>query len=416
MRSKRRSTRLLLLAPLAFSLGLALGRTTAAGQEGWKTYWKNGTRIESEDGRFAIKIGGRIQADFSFADPDPVIDSAFEVEDGTELRRARLFVEGTIYERFEFKAQYDFTGGDAAPKDVYVGLVDLPVVGGLRIGHFKEPFSLEELTSSKYLPFLERSYPVEAFSPSRNMGLMLHDSIAGDRVTWAAGVFKDADDFAESTGGEWNVTVRLTGLPVADDSGGTLLHLGLGVSARSPADDTTRFRARPQAHLAPRLVDTGSLATEDVDLLGLEAAVVRGPFWAQSEWIQASTSEPADVAGWYVQAGWFLTGETRPYKRSEGVFDRLTPESDFLAGGGAGAWEIALRYGSLDLIDREVVVPPLDAGVDGGGIDGGEQDGVGVALNWYLNSASRMMLDWVTTDVESSGSVDFLLLRLQVDF
>jgi phosphate-selective porin OprO and OprP len=374
-------------------------------QDGWKTSWKpGGTRIESEDGRFAIKIGGRIQADFSFADPDPELETGFDFEDGSEFRRARLFVEGTLYEKVEFKAQYDFAGGDAAFKDVYVGLVDLPVIGGLRVGHFKEPFSLEELTSSKYISFLERSYPVEAFAPSRNMGLMLHDAAAGERLTWAAGLFKDTDDFGEAIGDEWNLTGRVTGVAFADAETDTLLHLGLGVSSRSPVDDVARFRARPQAHLAPRLVDTGAFASDGVDLLGLEAALVRGPFWAQSEWIQASASGPADaeLGGWYLQAGWFVTGEARPYKRSEGVFDRVKPESDFLSGGGAGAWEVALRYGSLDLVDRVVA--------------GGEQDGFGVALNWYLNPASRVMLDWVSTDLEGSGSADFLLLRLQVDF
>jgi phosphate-selective porin OprO/OprP len=377
--------------------------SSASAQDGWKTYWKNGTRIESDDGNFAIKIGGRIQVDFSFADPDSSLEPGFAFEDGSEFRRARLFVEGTLYQHVEFKAQYDFAG-DAAFKDVYVGLIDLPVIGGVRIGHFKEPFSLEELTSAKYIPFLERSYPVEAFAPSRNMGLMVHNSAAGDRVTWAAGLFKDTDDFGQAINDEWNLTARVTGVAWADDEADSLLHLGLGVSSRSPVDDSARFRARPQAHLAPRLVDTRSFTTDGVDLLGLEAAAVRGPLWAQSEWIQASTSSPtvADFGGWYVQAGWFITGETRPYKRSEGVFDRVKPNADFLSGGGAGAWEVALRYGSLDLSDRLV--------------NGGEQDGFGVALNWYLNPASRLMLDWVSTDLEGSGNADFLLLRLQVDF
>ncbi|HVS13533.1 MAG TPA: porin [Thermoanaerobaculia bacterium] len=373
-------------------------------QDGWKATWKNGTRIESEDGRFAIKIGGQIQADFSFADSDSSLAGAFDIEDGSELRRARLFVEGTLYERVELKAQYDFAGGDAAVKDVYVGLTGLPVVGGLRAGHFKEPFGLEELTSSNYLSFLERSFPVEAFAPSRNIGLMVYDAVAGERVTWAVGVFKDTDDFGEAVGDEWNLTGRITGVAFADDETDTLLHLGLGVSSRSPVDDSVRFRARPQSHLAPRLVDTRSFAGDGADLVGLEAALTRGPFWAQSEWMRASASGPADsdLAGWYLQTGWFLTGESRPYKRSAAVFDRVRPESDFLSGGGAGAWEIALRYGSLDLTD--------------GGVAGGEQDGFGVALNWYLNPASRVMLDWVTSELEEAGSVDFVLLRVQVDF
>ncbi len=64
-------------------------------------------------------------------------------------------------------AQYDFAGGDADFKDVYVGLKKLPGVGTLKVGHFKEAFGLEELTSSKYITFIERSLPTEAFAPSR---------------------------------------------------------------------------------------------------------------------------------------------------------------------------------------------------------------------------------------------------------
>lgn len=389
--------------PLVLSLLLfSLVVSRADGQDGWKTYWKNGTRIESEDGRFAIKIGGRIQADFSFADPDAGLEPLFDFEDGSEFRRARLFVQGTLYDRFEFKAQYDFADDSAPVKDVYVGLVDLPVVGGVRVGHFKEPLGLEELTSSKYLAFLERAFAIPA--PSRNMGIMLHNAVADDRITWAAGAFQDSDGYGESVGDEWNLTGRLTGLPFATDDDRSLVHLGLSYSARSPVDDVARIRTRPQAHLAPRLVDTGSIAARSLDLFGLEAAVVAGPFWAQAERVQASLSDPtdADFDGWSVQAGWFLTGESRAYKRSSGVFDRLKPKEDFLSGGGAGAWEIAVRYGSTDLSD--------------GAVDGGEQDGFGVAVNWYPNSASRVMLNWVSTDLDGAGSVDYLLARFQVDF
>ncbi len=383
--------------------GLVL-QAPAYAADDWKAYWQDSTHIESADGRFAIKIGGRIHADFSFADPDPALESVFAFEDGSEIRRARLFVEGTLYERVEFKAEYDFAGGAAAFKDVYVGLVDLPVVGALRIGHFKEPFGLEELTSSKYITFVERSFPIEAFAPSRNMGLMLHNSAAGDRMTWAAGAFKDTDDFGQALNDEWNLTGRVTGVALAEKETDTLLHLGLGLSSRSPVDEVGRFRVRPQAHIAPRLVDTRSFASDGVDLLGLEAAVVGGPFWAQAEWIRASSSGPTaiDLDGWYVQAGWFLTGESRPYKRSEGVFDRVRPQHDFVSGGGTGAWELALRYGALDLTD--------------GAVQGGEQDGYGVAVNWYLNPAAHAMIDWVSTDLEGVGRADFLLLRLHVDF
>lgn len=382
--------------------------TPAQGQD-WTTYWKNGTRIESEDGEIKLKIGGRIQADFAAQSGDRQLEALGTLEGGSEFRRARLFAEGTLYGRFEFKAQYDFANSDVQVKDLYVGVVGLPGIGGIRVGHVKEPFGLEELTSSKYLAFLERSSVSEAFAPSRNTGVLFHNTVAGDRLTWAIGAFQDADNSGRSTGDEGNITARLTGLPVYASEGRQLLHLGLSFSSRSPVDDTARYRARPESHLAPRFVDTGSFGAQGIDLLGLEAAVVAGPFWAQGEWMQADIDAPtlADptLGGVSLQAGFFLTGENRVYKTSAAAFDRLKPKRELFGKGdkaGAGAWEIALRYSTLDLDDAALL--------------GGEQDTVAVALNWYPNSATRLMLNYVEPDVDGGGKGDLVLLRLQVDF
>ncbi len=392
---------------VAIALSWMFPATLSAQDTEWKTYWKNGTRIESSDGQYAIKFGGRIQADFSFADEDDQLSSV-GFEDGTEFRRARLFIEGTIHENVEFKIEYDFAGGDAAAKDVYVGLVGLPGVGGVRVGHFKEPFGLEELTSSKYITFVERSMPIEAFAPSRNMGAMVYNSLSEDRMTWALGAFKDTDDTGTSVSNEWNVTGRFTGLVVDGSDDGPLLHLGLAASRRSPVDDMARYRARPQAHLAPRLVDTGTLAADGADLLGLEAAFIRGPFWAAAEAMQArvNSSSPlgadADLSGFDLKVGWFITGESRPFKKAAASFDRVKPAKNFAVGQGAGAWELALRYADLDLSD--------------GFAQGGEQDGLTLAVNWYLNSATRVMFNVARTEVTGSGTVDFFLTRFAIDF
>ncbi len=402
-----------LLAPLrvliatVLAAGLISASSASAEDPEWKTYWKNGTRIESNDGQFKIKIGGRIHVDFSFADEDEALADA-GITDGTELRRARLFVSGELNERVEFKVNLDFAGSETAVKDVYVGLINLPGVGGIRVGHIKEPFSFEEMSSSKYLPFIERSMPVEAFAPSRNMGLMLHNSVADDRFTWAAGAFKEADNRGRSLGDEWNVTGRFTGLILdgknGDKDNGPLLHLGASLSSRSPNDDSARYRARPQSHLSPRLVDTRGLMTEGVDLLGVEAVFTHGPFWASAEQIQADLDSPtsADLSGFNVQLGWFITGERRAFKKSEAVWDRIKPKNPFLRDGGSGAWEVSVRYADLDLTD--------------GLASGGEQDGLTLAVNWYLNSATRVMFNYASTDVAPTGSVDFLILRFSIDF
>lgn len=380
---------------------LAMLAAPVAAQDGWTVDWKNGTRIESNDGDVEIKIGGRIHADFGFVDEDDSLASE-GFEDGTQLRRARLAVSGTLYQKVEFKLDYDLADGEVAAKDVYVGLVDLPGVGGMRIGHFKEPFALEEQTSSNHIAFLERSMLVDAFVPSRNMGLMLHDTAASDRMSWAIGAFKDTDDLGETLSDEWNITGRLTGLVLDGADDGPLLHLGLAASKRSPIDDEVRYRAKTQFTLSPRLVDTGTLMADGADLLGLESAFTSGPFWASAEYMQASLDGPAnaDLDGFSVDAGWFITGEGRRFKVNK--FDRVIPDTIFGKDGGTGAWEVALRYSELDLTD--------------GVVAGGSQEGVTVALNWYLNSATRLGFNYASTDIEGRGTVNWLMMRLRLEF
>lgn len=371
--------------------------------DAWKFEWRDSFRLTSPDGRTSLRFGGRLQNDWAFfANSDELASRFGRLTDGTELRRARLFFSGELYGRVVFKAQYDFAGGKAAAKDVYVGLAHLPVVGSVRIGHQKEPFSLEDQTSSKYITFLEKALPIEAFSPSRNNGLLLGEGRR--RVTWKVGVFKETDDFGKGMGGEWNVSARLTGLPLYRDGGRHLLHLGLSVSDRHPVDDEVRFRSRPEAHLAERLADTGPIAADGLTLLDLEGAFVDGPFSLQGESIHASVRSPdgsdPQLASFYLYGSYFLTGEHRRYRTSTGAFDRTRPSRDL--GSGPGAWEVAVRYSSLDLTDA--------------GVEGGRLDDWTAAVNWYLYSNVRAMLDYVSTKLRGSGSADIVEMRFQVDF
>jgi len=370
----------------------------ARAQDDWTTKWSNGFKVDSADGQFKLQFGGRVQADYSFASTD---DALPEIEDGFEFRRARLFMSGTVYERVEFKLQYDFTGGDPAAKDLYIGLLN--DWGTLRFGQYKEYFSLEEQTSSKYITFLERSMPVEAFAPSRNSGVGIHGK-RGDTLNWGVGAFYDTDDFGDSVSEDsYNVTGRVGFRPIYADGGTRILHLGVAASQQE-RDGTLRFRTRPEAHLSPRLVDTGSFAGDGSTLLGGEVAGVFGPFWFASEYMQADTDAPAfgdpTFSGAYAQAGWFLTGESRAFKASSGAFDRNKPKTNF--GKGRGAWEIALRYSTIDLTDA--------------GVAGGEQDDITAALNWYLNPVARLMLNVVRADVDGAGEADFFLARWAIDF
>lgn len=387
-------------------------------QDNWVAKWSNGHKMESSDGKFALKFGGRIQADYTFVSEDDALAGLVD-GDGFEFRRARLFFEGEIYERIKFKAQYDFAGGDAEFKDVYVGLIT--DWGDVLFGHFKEPFSLEEMTSSKDIAFLERSMPVEAFVPSRNSGIEFFGD-PGERLNWGVGAFYDADDFGISENEDRiNLTGRIVFRPLYEDKGKRMFHVGLSATQKEVENGgTLRFRARPEVHLSSRFVDTGSFAADSALIYDLELAAVLDRFWFAGEFIQADVDAPAfgdpTFGGFYIQLGFFLTDDYRRYKTGSGAFDRQKPSANWDSEGGRGAWEIAGRFSTLDLDDGSVVGVDENGEPIISGVLGGEQDNVSLALNWYPNPATRWMLNFVHADADGLGEADFIITRWQVDF
>ncbi|MDK1030696.1 MAG: porin [Planctomycetia bacterium] len=301
--------------------------------------------------------------------------------------------------------QFDFAGGTAVLKDAYIGIKGLPV-GYLKIGHFNEPFSMNLLISSKYITFMERASPTDGvFAPGRNTGVQLSNTCFGERATWAIGVFRDTGSTGmDTTDGGHAVTGRVTALPIYRDKGRKLLHVGLAGSYRD-TNKTTTYAARPEMHLAPKFMSTGSLSPSSVSLLGGEVAAVYGPWSAQAEVIWSSASgvgSSGNFYGYYGQLSYFLTGEHRPYKKSTGLFSRVKPKKNFGKDGGRGAWEVAGRYSFLDLSDA--------------GIAGGQLRDFTLGLNWYLNPNTRIMWNYVHAELLGIGYADLAGMRVQIDF
>jgi len=124
--------------------------------------------------------------------------------------------------------------------------------------------------------------------------------------------------------------------------------------------------------------------------------------------------------GYYVQASWVLTGESKPWNTATGSYGLPKPAHAFsFDRPGSGAWELAGRYSVLDLND--------DAGLAGhatpvGGIRGGEQKIWSAGLNWYPNNAVRFLLDYQHVDVsrlngagaDIGAKLDDVSLRVQL--
>ena len=118
--------------------------------------------------------------------------------------------------------------------------------------------------------------------------------------------------------------------------------------------------------------------------------------------------------GWYVDASWYLTGETRNYDGSTGVFTRPKVKHPVLwgqGGGGWGAWQIAGRYDVLDLSDQSGNIVGF-SGNTGSSIVGctlcGNQETWLIGVNWWLNDYTRLALNVTQSKIEGSTPVNAL--------
>ncbi len=346
----------------------------------------------------------------------------------TDFRRARLGAIGSLWMNTIYRLEFDFAQ-QLRPNflDVYGQFTDLAYLGNLRIGHFFEPFAISRLTSNRYQTFMERPL-LDAFAPSRNLGVMAFDTFAEQRGTWQIGVFaagsNDVGEEQTSQGGE-AITGRMTFLPYWDEpaQGRYFMHVGADFSFRLPAEETTRFGYWPGFRPGsfdnidwPRWADTGDIAASDVTLFDLEWAWIMGPFHVQAEY---ATSLVNQIGGpnltfnaWYVEAGWFLSGESRPYLQEMAIFNRVTPFEPFFSTRtqngvrrGRGAWQVAFRIDDLNLNDQN--------------IEGGRLVDLTFGLNWYLNPYTRFYFNYVHAMLSQGapGSWGNLFgLRMQFEF
>ncbi len=204
----------------------------------------------------------------------------------------------------------------------------------------------------------------------------------------------------------------MTWLPLYRESDGTrdLVHLGLSGSVSVGTQEPVRYQARPEAHLAPFLVDTHDIDANSAYQVGLETAVVRGPFSLQTEFFRSIVDQKhgstLGFSGVYVYGSWFVTGESRPYDRAKAVFTRVRPRRDLtFRGGGLKAVELGLRYSHVDLND--------------GSVRGGIMDLGTVGLTWYWNPNVKMKANYITGGVSGSsqnGRLRIFETRFELDF
>ena len=361
--------------------------------------WAPGPTFTSKDGTWSARVRGRLMVDGGGLGDD---DDFYETTMPPKLRAARLGIEGNFYKGWKYKFEADFADSTVDLKDAYIeygGEFVEPAY--VRVGQYKTPNSLEQLTSRRFLTFMERAAIIDAFELDYQIGL--GSGVSGENWGVDAGLFgQNASDQQNNEG--YAIAGRgHYAFQYGPEDSGNAVHLGASARYRNLDNDTfdgeAHYRQRPFFHFTgTRSVDTGAIDDAEGDVwAGAELAWVNGPFSLQSEFANTALQrkngqdDANNLWGGYLSASYFLTGEHRNYDPKSGEFNRVKVQRP-LQDGGPGAWELAARADYIDLNNEDV--------------KGGKQVSWIGGVNWYANDYVRFMLDGAVTQVFSARNSD----------
>lgn len=376
--------------------------------------WKGTPQFADKEAGWSFKVRGRFMYDAAYIDNPGLTIAEIPTKDlgfNSRVRRARLGVEGSMPGGFEYKAEADFANNAVSWADVFVEYKPGNSPFSARVGHFETFQSLEQITSSRHIMFLERAQMNDAFGHARRLGAAVGFN-EGDFL-FRAGLFNDTIN-DQLNNDEWLFGARAVYAPMW---GSNQLHFGANYQHRRfPSQGQAfRYRARPfVTTTGTRFVDTNSFAAKNDNVFGLEAAGIFGSLHvaAEAQWLKANAYspshvfDPSDGAGtanrladdpsfssYYVEAGYWLTGETRGYKKGE--WDRTKVLNGFDKGG-FGAIAVTLRYDYLDLADGTL----RTGGIGTSAARGGKQTGYLASLVWQPIDYVRVTAQYAHADIE----------------
>jgi phosphate-selective porin OprO/OprP len=346
------------------------------------------------------KIFGRLQFDKTFV----TNDNGMGLSDNSILRRGRIGVKGKLDQGWDYKFEVDFAKNKTGIKDAYIGK-KLTANSKIKIGNFKEPFSLEGLTSSRFTTFVERA-SINGFVPGRKMGISY--ALHGSNANFYAGVFGDEVDSVSGDDDE-SVTGAARATYFLKDSDDNAFHLGLAYRYSQPNGDSVSYGFKPEATIetsgASKAISSSISNANAVGQVGAELAIVKGPLSLQGEYIRTEIDRDAGFKnqgfnGHYVEASYFLTDDKRNYNGKKGAFGRVSPSSK------SGAWQIAYRYSETDMNDDVIM--------------DGSMENHTYGINYYATKNVRFLTNYVVVNVDENSfygeDAEIFAIRAQIDF
>jgi phosphate-selective porin OprO and OprP len=203
---------------------------------------------------FKLVLGGYIQMNLEDGDV-----SAFEgrfgqtaLKDRFRLRRARINLTGDFAENFDFKIEGEFENSDGISSnrtdfsgtDIFVNYHQFPEAN-VKVGQWKAPFGLEQITPDSSLIIIERSLPTGAITPERQVGAQLWGKpftniwpAQKDLLTYYAGIFNgNGRNVSVNDNNNFMYVGRLELMPFKSKIFGQDSSLKLGADVLNSRDD-----------------------------------------------------------------------------------------------------------------------------------------------------------------------------------
>ena len=351
--------------------------------------------MASPDTKYKMWFDIRVQADVAsyFGAPS----WADKIGNGVSIRRARFAVKGQVDENWYGEFDMDLANGLVELKDAIVRYTGLPN-WEIQVGNFKENFSIQRNTTSRYLQFMERPMVCSALAPSRHFGFNI--KYAKDWFWGSAGIF--GPELAGSE--EWgyiadnnkdygyNAGMSLTGKVVFRPlykKENSSLHIGGALSYRTPkvsAEKYGTYRASARNSTSinrKKYLDTNDLAGYDHNLLWtVELAGHYKGLRYEAAYIQDNVKFKADAAdpapkkfwGWYAQAGYLLFGGNQRYDANGGKYTKIKPGKKW------GDIELCARYEYCNL--------------NSGMVFGGAAEAYALGINYWVTNNVKMQVNY----------------------
>ena len=414
--------------------------------------------LESANEANSIQLTGRMHLDYRASSVDPV-DTGGRADDKDtssladqfELRRARLGVKGKLAKDFK----YEIVGNLPGTATVDVAYADWAKYDQfqIRAGKFKQPFGLEELISSNNITMMERSYldqtvPAKKIgmqvmgAPTKGMtyalsGFQYNDTaldVYGDGIMSGAG--RVTFNFAEAMGDKENVLhLGLAGLngqySVRGSGTGNTSSSADGANTSRATISSFRSAGRGIANIFRGQVGVVPCTTASQyscpseygakvqqKAFGLEGIFARGPFKLMGEYSNGEYSAESyqnntsyDTKTYYLEAGYFITGEKYADSYKGGVFGSFKPKNNFdLDNNQWGAVELALRIDGFNVDDvvltannGSTLTSRIQGSTSGDGLSSGQKAGATTytaGLRWILNPNVVFKVNYAYTKMD----------------